>query len=103
MARLKVEHVKCDRCKRTELQPVIEGGKQQADMEARLGDKLLVFSDLCDRCRKTLENVWKELEEWERELVQPFGPTVQANQAPPLSTAPDYSPPKPHSAAGSKR
>lgn len=103
MARQKVEQVKCDRCKRVELQPVLETPKTQPDFEARLLDQKLVYADLCGTCKETLANVWKDLSEWKRELVQQFGPTVSSNTAPPLSVAPDYSPPKPHSAAGGKR
>lgn len=104
MARQKVEQIQCDRCKRVELQPVADQAKTRPDFEARFEDLQMVFNDLCGHCKKTLENVWKDLKEWNREVKQSLlGPVVQTNQAAPLDVAPDYSPPKPHSAAGAKR
>jgi hypothetical protein len=102
MARQEVVQVKCDRCKRVELQAP-QPAKAHPDFEARFLDKRLVYEDICSKCKETLANVWKDLQEWNRELNQSFGPTVSANEAPPVASAPDYSPPKPHSAAGSKR
>jgi len=102
MARQKVVQVRCDRCKRVELQPEAPP-KAHPDFEARLLDKRLIYEDLCSRCRGALENSWKDLEEWDRPLRQDFGPSLMSNEAAPLETAPDYSPPKPHSVAGSKR
>lgn len=103
MARQEVVQVKCDRCKRVELQPILVTPKIQPDFEARFENKRLVYEDLCSYCRKTVESVWDRLEQWGRELNQSFGPTVSNNQAAPLSPAPDYSPPKPHSAAAGKK
>lgn len=102
MARQEVVQVQCDRCKRVELQPP-QPPKAAPDFEARLSAKRLVYQDLCSKCRETLENIWKDMEEWQREIRQSFGPQISSNTAPPLETAPDYSPPKPHSAAGGKR
>lgn len=96
MARLEVIQIRCDRCKRVELIPK-QDKKDRPDFEARLGDKHLVFDDLCNRCKQAVDNAWRDLEEWEREIKQVFGPTIPNNQAAPLQTAPDYSPPKPHS------
>jgi len=102
MARQEVVQIRCDRCKRVELQPP-QPQKAVPDFEARFLDKRLVYDDLCSRCRETITNAWNDLEQWDRELRQSFGPQISGNQAAPLETAPDYSPPKPHSAAGSKR
>lgn len=104
MARQKVEQVKCDRCKRVELQPVQED-KTIPDFDASFKERKLVYFDLCMRCADTLNNVWDRMEEWERD-GQPLlatGPVLAGNQAAPLSPAPNYSPPQPHSAAALKR
>jgi hypothetical protein len=102
MARQEVIQVRCDRCKRVELQPP-QPQKAHPDFEARFLETRLVYEDICTSCQETLKNVWKDLAEWDRKLTQSFGPQVQSNQAAPLEVAPDYSPPKPHSAAGGKR
>lgn len=103
MARMPVVQIRCDRCKRVELVPPVEN-KSRPDFEARLMDTKLVFEDLCQRCKVSLENAWKDLQEWNRELNQPFGPSAPVEKAVPLQPAPDYSPPKPHSvAAGQKK
>jgi hypothetical protein len=99
MARAEVVQCRCDRCKRVELIP--KGPpKTQPDFDARLGDKVLTYEDLCPRCRETMENLWKDMAEWDRAVKHEFlgsGPSVTNNQAPPLQPAPDYTPPKPHS------
>lgn len=78
--------------------------KTQPDFEAKLLDMHLVYEELCDRCRGALRNYWKNLQEWEREIKQGLiGPSLSGESAAPLDVAPDYSPPKPHSAAGAKR
>lgn len=105
MARQKVEQVKCDRCKRVELQPVQEGQKADPDFVANLKGRKLVFFDLCIKCEGTISNLWDRMAEWERDglpLVS-VGPVVGPNQAATLSPAPNYTPPQPHSAAGAKR
>lgn len=103
MARLEVVQIRCDRCKRVELVPA-GPNKTQPDFEVRFLERKLIYEDLCAKCKTTLENVWKDIEEWDRELNQKFGPSVPAEKAVPLTPAPDYSPPKPHSlAAGQKK
>lgn len=102
MARQEVVQVRCDRCKRVETLPM-QPKKALPDLEARLGEKRVVFEDLCSRCTNACAHIIEELKEWQRDVNQPFGPTVPDNQAPPLSSAPDYSPPKPHSVAAGKR
>ena len=103
MARLEVVQVQCDRCKRVELQAVSPVAKVQPDFEARFDANRLVYGDLCTHCRETIARLWQAMAEWERELKQALGPTVSNNQAAPLSPAPDYSPPKPHSAAAGQK
>lgn len=100
--RAEVVQIRCDRCKRVETIPVCPQ-KALPDMEARVGEKRIVFEDLCPRCLQAVQNIMDDLREWERDVKHAFGPTVAPNIAPPLSSAPDYSPPKPHSVAGSKR
>lgn len=102
MARQEVVQLRCDRCKRVDLVAPTPK-KALPDFEARLGDQRLVYEDLCYRCKQALDNIWVELKEWERGIKQQFGPTIPNNEAPPLVSAPDYSPPKPHSVAGTKR
>lgn len=103
MSRLEVIQIRCDRCKRVELLPP-QPPKAKADFEARLLDKVVKYEDLCTSCKSALDRIWEYIKEWNREIKQQFGPTVQQGQAVPLSPAPDYSPPKPHSlaAAGKK-
>ncbi len=104
MARQEVIQVRCDRCKRTELQLANPTAKTDPDFRAKFGGIELKYDDLCTHCRETVQRVWTELSEWRRELTQTFlGPTVSNNQAAPIVSAPDYSPPKPHSGAGLKR
>lgn len=104
MARQPVVQVQCDRCKRVSLQ-IEAPPKTQPDFEANLLGKRLCYADLCDVCKKTIENLWTDLAEWDKELKQRLlvGPTVPDNQAAPLDVPPNYTPPKPHSAAGAKR
>jgi hypothetical protein len=102
MARQEVVQLRCDRCKRVELVPPTPK-KDKPDFEARHGEERVVFEDLCFRCQQAIKNIWTDLKEWDREIKQAFGPTVAPNTAPPLQSAPDYSPPKPHSVASTKR
>ena len=105
MAREKVVKVRCDRCKRTELQPVI-ADKVGSDFEAGFQGQRLVYEDLCLKCKETVANIWIELLEWDREVkytVIRNGPLVSENQAAPLQPAPNYTPPQPHSGNAVKR
>ena len=78
--------------------------KAKADFEARLLDKHVKYDDLCTSCQSALGRIWDYIKEWEREIKQQFGPTVQeTNKAVPLTPAPDYSVPKPHSLAAAKK
>lgn len=96
MARLEVIQVQCDRCKRVTLTPP-GPKKERPDFQASCEDKKLEYWDLCPSCLSTLQGTWKLLSEWDRPIQHQFGPTVQDNKAAPLTPAPDYSPPKPHS------
>lgn len=104
MGRQRVEQVQCDRCKRLELQPVSDTPRTAPDFSAVYMGQELVFQDLCSRCKETLGNTWLHLKEWTRESKQVLlGAQISPNAAAPLSPAPDFTPPKPHSAAGGKR
>lgn len=97
MARQQVVQVKCDRCTRVELQPA-SAEKQQPDFEASLGEKKIQYQDVCSHCRATLERLWEDMSQWNRDLKQGFlGPSVGNNEAPPMVSAPNFTPPKPHS------
>lgn len=102
MARMEVVQIRCDRCKRVELVPA-GPPKENPDFEIHFSDRELIYEDLCARCKSTLANVWKDIEEWDRPLNQQFGPSLSSEKAAPLTPAPDYSPPKPHSAAAQKK
>jgi len=102
MSRLEVIQIRCDRCKRVELLPPAPP-KARADFEARILDTTLKYEDLCSSCKEALQRIWEDIQEWKREIRQQFGPTVSGNQAVPLSPAPDYTPPKPHSLAATKK
>jgi hypothetical protein len=107
MARVEVIQVKCDRCKRVEtLAP--QPAKSKPDFELRMvgpdGNEVsLAFQDTCSYCKTALSNIFTQIKEWEREVKQQFGPTIPANKAAPLTPAPDYTPPKPHSASAAKK
>ncbi len=104
--RAEVVQIRCDRCKRTELRaPDSVPQKSEPDFHARLKGRELIYEDTCTRCAEALNNIWKALEEWDRPINQPFGPTVKIpeNGAAPLVPAPDYTPPKPHSQAAAKK
>lgn len=104
MARQPVVQIQCDRCKRVELQPSSPVAKTAHDFHAKFDDKEISYDDLCSHCRGTIERIWNELSEWDRELTQSLlGPAISNNQAPPVSSPPDYSPPKPHSQAAIKK
>ena len=102
MARCEVIQVQCDRCKRVRLAPP-QPPKSKPDFEAHLGDKVLKFDDLCESCKSAIMSRWPDLEQWEREVKQQFGPQLDNNQAPPMNPAPDYTPPKPHSQASTTK
>lgn len=100
MARQQVVMIKCDRCGREELKPAV-GEKSEPDFTSKfLGEELSYF-DLCARCLETVRANLGRVKEWERELNSLLGPKIQANEAPPVTAAPDFSPPKPH--AGMKK
>ena len=99
MARQPVEQVQCDRCKRVELRPTAATPKDRPDFQAVFMDKMLKYDDLCGYCNAAIAATWKELEQWRRELPQ----KLLGDQAAPLATPNDNSPPKPHSPAGAKR
>jgi hypothetical protein len=103
MARCEVVQVQCDRCKRIELRPSGGPPKEKPDFEALFMGEKVVFQDLDEPCKETMKRLVGEIKEWDRELKQKLGPTVNPNQAPPLQVAPNYSPPNPHSAAGAGR
>lgn len=99
MSRQMVEQVQCDRCGRVELRPVASdpAAKKPPVFEARFGELTLLYPDVCTFCMSSLTRLWSELKEWERELKQGLlGPAVPNNQAAPVSSAPNYTPPKPH-------
>lgn len=78
--------------------PLVEGEKVAPDFRCALGAKVLEYKDICTRCRGTIERAIKDLEEWQRELTQTLlGPAVPNGQAPPVTSPPNYTPPKPHS------
>jgi NAD-dependent dihydropyrimidine dehydrogenase PreA subunit len=107
MARCQVEQVKCERCKRVELVPPLPEKKTLPDFEVRLADEngkamVVKYEDLCSGCKKAIATALVAIKEWDRPIKQQFGPTIHAG-APPLTPAPDYTPPKPHSAAAGKK
>lgn len=96
MARQQVMQVQCDRCKRVELQPVMEGEKAP-ELTVVFGMEKLVYNDLCSSCRSAITRLIGDMRTWQRELKQGLlGPVIQGNEAPPVSSAPNYTPPKPH-------
>lgn len=107
MARQQVEKIQCDRCRRGELRPIetSQADPQQPrppDFEASFLGQKLVYADLCGECRETVKNIWDELSQWTRE-VKRMVVKLNGDQAAPLQTAPNYSPPQPHSGAAAKR
>ena len=105
MAREKVVKINCDRCNRAELRPDSED-KTGPDFDATFLDQRLVYEDLCLRCRDAIKSAWADMKEWDRQVKYTLienGPKLGDNEAAPLQVAPDYSPPKPHSAAAVKR
>jgi hypothetical protein len=104
MARQKVVQIRCDRCKRVELAPPADIVNKQPDFKGVLCGEELVYEDICERCKIALQNLWTGFKEWEKEIVtHRYASFPDHNTAVPLTVAPDYSPPKPHSAAASKR
>lgn len=101
MARCEVVQIQCDRCKRTELRTP-SPPKVVSDIEIQYLGRRIVFPDLCETCKETVGRLVELAQEWQRELRQPFGPTVHSNEAPPLQTTPKYTPAQPH-AASAKR
>lgn len=95
MARCEVVQIQCDRCKRVELRPP-QPPKARPDMEFRHLDVVVVYADLCNGCAKTMERIAEDIREWQREIKQQFGPTVNGNEAPPMQVAPKYTPAQPH-------
>ena len=96
MARQDVIQVQCDRCKRVELLPPTQK-RTEPIFKVRLGNNEIVYDDICGWCMSALTNYMENIRQWEREIKQHFGPTIQDDKAAPLIPAPDYSPPKPHS------
>ena len=67
----------------------------------RLLKTTVKYEDICTNCKSALEHALQNIGEWQREVHQQFGPKV--NGAAPLTPAPDYTPPKPHSMAAAKK
>jgi hypothetical protein len=104
MARQEVVMIKCDRCGREELQPAsTQVEKLAPDFESQFKGNRICYQDVCKRCEDTISLALQRLKEWDRDLKSLMGPIVSPNEAPPVTPAPDYSPPKPHSAASMKR
>lgn len=103
MARHEVVLIKCDRCKREELQPSSKEAKTVADFECKFKDIKVTYFDLCTACQETMTNYMESIQQWTRDIKSLLGPKLDANTAPPVTVAPDYSPPKPHSLAAVKR
>lgn len=104
MARVKVEQVQCDRCKRVELVPVREDRVAGSVMTLVFKGSELKYEDLCPRCESAVARLIEDIKQWEREVKQEFlGPQIGQNQAAPTSVPPIVSPPQPHSAAAAKR
>ncbi len=103
MARQEVILIKCDRCKREELQPDTKQTKSAPDFKCSYKSTEISYSDLCAHCSETLQNYMEHIRQWSRDIKSLLGPKVQANAAPPVTAAPDYSPPKPHSAAATTK
>lgn len=102
MSRQRVEVVKCDRCKRDELQPVPELPKTSPDLEVKFRGESLIYEDLCADCEKTIANLVQDMREWNRKINSILKP-VDELQAPPLEVAPNYTPPRPHSPGANKK
>lgn len=100
MARQQVVVIQCDRCRREELKPSV-GEKTEPDFTSKFMGEELVYFDLCFRCTDAVKANLAKVREWERELNSLLGPKIQSNEAPPVTSAPDFSPPKPH--AGLKK
>ena len=104
MARQEVVMIKCDRCGREELQPAsTQTEKAHPDFESQFKGQRMSYQDVCKRCEETISLTLQRLKEWERDLKSMMGPVVSPNEAPPVTAAPDYSPPKPHSVAASTK
>jgi hypothetical protein len=101
MARCEVIQIQCDRCKRVETRAPIPP-KEIPDLRLIFLGETVEYQDICARCTETLERIVTSIKEWEREVKQQFGPSVDGNSAPPLQVAPNYVPAQPH-AAGAKR
>ena len=56
MARREVFEITCDRCKRTETQPLETKPQNSPEFKMIYGGTETVFNDLCRRCRATLSN-----------------------------------------------
>ena len=96
MARQQVVQCQCDRCKRVELAPVTDD-KKEPTLTVTFDGQTLVYEDLCSSCKAAISRLVGDMREWNRELTQKLlGPAVQGDQAPPVSAAPNYSPPQPH-------
>ena len=104
MARQEVVMFKCDRCGREELQPASAvTTKALPDFDCQFKGQRITYQDICKRCEETITLTMTRLKEWERDLKSLMGPVVSPNEAPPVTAAPDYSPPKPHSLAASTK
>lgn len=105
MARTKVVQIRCDRCGRMEFQPAKDDAASHAGLpafEARLGDRVLKYDDICEVCKGAILQVWdNDLVEWKRPVKHARftapGPALPQDRAAPPSAPPDFTPPKPHS------
>lgn len=102
MSRQKVVVVKCDRCRRDELQPVPEVEKTEPDLDVTFKGEKLQYADLCAECENTVKKLFEEMKQWERKINPLYRP-VDEGGAPPLEIPATYSPPKPHSPGANKK
>jgi hypothetical protein len=105
MARQAVEKVTCDRCKKEELQASSEKAKTEPDFLGAFKGEKLVYTDLCTRCKGTMDRLWEDMKQWDRQVnpLEVIGPSLTNGHAAPVQSAPNYSPPQPHSNAAAKK
>lgn len=62
MGRRKVIEITCDRCSKKETQSESEVSAEDAnEFQGEFKEEQVAFSDLCRRCRNTLENLFRRI------------------------------------------
>jgi hypothetical protein len=83
MARREVIEINCDRCKRTETQPIsAQPASNSPELEITFQGQKIVYSDLCKRCRDAVTGYFKQMTMQMSPKEEPANPAAPVAEQP---------------------